>query len=226
MNRTKHILLVSALSILSAIVVVLNVQQERIYHITSNAILSPSTYQAAPNADVISILDGKQEIKPYKSSNQSGQAYVESFSITSPTTALSSSMFASSSPVQGGVSNGNSSLNSNRSVRSSNYNAATTSTLGVSAMAYASKRSNGGNSSSSGSGLVSFKGSFLGSSIFSDNNSGLSVEETTLGSADPGGDPEGDAIPVPDGLFFLLALALAYLVWKMDLVKKIRTSLK
>lgn len=225
MNRTKHILLVTALTIMSAIVVVLNIQQERVYNITSHAILSPSTYQSTQNASVLSILDGKQDIKPYKSNGQSGQASVESFDIASSMQSASTGLFASKTAEQGSASNGSSTMNSNRSVRNSNYNSATTSTLGVSAMAYASKRSNGG-SRSNGSGMVTFRSSFLGSSIFSDNSTSFSTGETTLGSADPGGDPMGEAIPVPDGLFFLLALALAYLVWKMELVKKIRISLK
>lgn len=74
---------------------------------------------------------------------------------------------------------------------------------------------NGSNSSTknSNSGLISMSSDF---SLMADNDitkqgGGL---DNPLGTTDPGGDPTGPVIPIPDGWGFLLALALAYGVIK------------
>jgi hypothetical protein len=70
------------------------------------------------------------------------------------------------------------------------------------------------------SGLVAMN---LDLTVFGDlNRQGLGASTNDI--TDPGGDPTGPPIPVPDGFWFLLTMALSYLCWISIFKKKLKKS--
>ena len=54
--------------------------------------------------------------------------------------------------------------------------------------------------------------------MFNDSTSLLAMDSAQRSNSDPGGEPLGEPIPIPDGWIFLLTLALAYIIIKRRVI--------